>query len=55
MTIDKIIEILPMQIYQHWMQCSDIQKMQAALKELRWMLDNKEELFKMLEEDSKNK
>lgn len=45
MTIDKIKEILPAEIYQHWMNCKDLQKMQAALKELRWMLDNKEELL----------
>lgn len=45
MTIDKIKEILPTQVYQHWMDCSDLPKMQAALKELRWMLDNKEELL----------
>lgn len=45
MTIDKIKEILPKPIYQHWMNCRDLQKMQAALKELRWMLDNKEDLL----------
>ena len=45
MTIDKIKEILPKQIYEHWMDCRDLPKMQAALKELRWMLDNKEELL----------
>lgn len=44
MTIDKIKEILPTEVYQHWMQCHDISKMQSALKELRWMLDNKQEL-----------
>jgi hypothetical protein len=44
MTIDKIKEILPTEVYQHWMQCNDLPKMQSALKELRWMLDNKEEL-----------
>lgn len=45
MTIDKIKETLPKQIYQHWMNCKDLQKMQAALKELQWMLDNKEVLL----------
>lgn len=45
MTIDKIKEILPKQIYQHWMDCRDLPKMQDALKELRWMLDHKEELL----------
>lgn len=45
MTIDKIKEILPKEIYQHWMNCKDLEKMQAALKELRWMLDNKKELL----------
>lgn len=44
MTIDKIKKILPIQVYQHWMQCNDISKMQTALKELHWMLDNREEL-----------
>lgn len=44
MTIDKIKEILPPEVYLHWIKCNDIQKMQDALKELRWMLDNKEEL-----------
>lgn len=37
MTIDKIKEILPMQVYRHWMQ--------SALKELLWMLDNRKELL----------
>ena len=45
MTIDKIKEILPMQVYRHWMQCNDILKMQSALKELLWMLDNRKELL----------
>ena len=45
MTIDKIKEILPTEVYQHWINCKDLQKMQAALKELRWMLENKEELL----------
>lgn len=45
MTIDKIKEILPTEVYQHWMQCNDLPKMQSALKELQWMLDNKEELL----------
>lgn len=45
MTIDKIKEILPTEVYQHWTQCNDIQKMQDALKELRWMLDNRKELL----------
>ena len=45
MTIDKIKKILPAEVYQHWMQCNDIQKMQDALKELEWMLDHKEELL----------
>lgn len=44
MTIDKIKEILPTEVYQHWMQCNDIPKMQSALKELRWMIDNQREL-----------
>jgi hypothetical protein len=45
MTIDKIKETLPIEVYLHWIKCNDIQKMQDALKELRWMLDNKEELL----------
>ena len=45
MTIDKIKQILPKPIYQHWMNCNDLQKMQDALKELRWMLDNQKELL----------
>lgn len=45
MTIDKIKEILPAEVYLHWIKCNDIQKMQDALKELRWMLDSKEELL----------
>ena len=45
MSIDKIKEILPKQIYEHWMNCHDLQRMQSALKELQWMLDNKEELL----------
>lgn len=45
MTIDKIKQILPEQIYEHWMNCHDLQRMQSALKELQWMLDNKEELL----------
>lgn len=45
MTIDKIKEILPKPIYQHWMNCRNLEKMKAALKELRWMLDNKKELL----------
>lgn len=44
MTTDKIKEILPTEVYLHWIKCNDIQKMQAALKELRWMLDNQKEL-----------
>ena len=44
MTIDKIKKILPTEVYQHWMQCNDIPKMQSALKELRWMIDNQREL-----------
>ena len=45
MTIDKIKEILPKQIYEHWMNCNDLQRMQSALKELRWMIDNQRELL----------
>ena len=45
MTIDKIKEILPVQVYQHWMDCRDLQKMRSALKELHWMLDNRKELL----------
>ena len=45
MTIDKIKEILPKQIYEHWMNCNDLQRMQSALKELQWMLDNQRELL----------
>ena len=45
MTIDKIKEILPAEVYLHWIKCNDIQKMQDALKELRWMLDNRKELL----------
>ena len=44
MTIDKIKEILVPEVYQFWMDCRDLQKMQSALKELRWMIDNKQEL-----------
>jgi hypothetical protein len=44
MTIDKIKERLPTDVYQHWINCKDLQKMQSALKELRWMIDNKQEL-----------
>ena len=44
MTIDKIKEILVPEVYQFWMDCRDLQKMQSALKELRWMIDNKKEL-----------
>lgn len=45
MTIDKIKEILPEPIYEHWMNCNDLQRMQSALKELYWMIDNQKELF----------
>ena len=45
MTIDKIKEILPAEIYQHWMNCKDLQRMQSALNELTWMIGNKEELL----------
>jgi hypothetical protein len=45
MAIDKIKEILPTEVYQHWIKCNDIQKMQDALKELRWMLNNRKELL----------
>ena len=45
MTIDKIKEILPAEVYQHWMQCNDISKMQSALKELKWMIDNQRQLL----------
>jgi hypothetical protein len=44
MTIDKIKEILVPEVYQFWMDCRDLQKMQSALKELRWIIDNKQEL-----------
>lgn len=44
MTIDKIKEILPTEVYQHWTKCNDLPKMQSALKELRWMIDNQREL-----------
>ena len=44
MTIDKIKEILVPEVYQFWMDCRDLQKMQSALKELHWMLDNSKEL-----------
>ena len=45
MTIDKIKEILPTEVYQHWKQCDDIPKMQSALNELTWMIDNQRELL----------
>ena len=45
MTIDKIKEILVPEVYQFWMDCRDLQKMRSALKELKWMLDNKKELL----------
>jgi len=45
MTIDNIKEILPTEVYQHWMQCNDISKMQSALKELKWMIDNQRQLL----------
>ena len=45
MTIDKIKEILPKQIYEHWMNCSDLRRMKSALKELQWMIDNQRELL----------
>jgi hypothetical protein len=44
MTIDKIKEILVPEVYHFWMDCRDLQKMQSALKELRWIIDNKQEL-----------
>lgn len=44
MTIDKIKEILVPEVYQFWMDCRDLQEMQSALKELRWIIDNKQEL-----------
>lgn len=44
MTIDKIKEILVPEVYQFWMDCRDLQKMRSALKELRWIIDNKQEL-----------
>ena len=44
MTIDKIKAILAPEVYQFWMDCRDLQKMRSALKELQWMIDNKEEL-----------
>jgi hypothetical protein len=44
MTIDKIKEILVPEVYHFWMDCRDLQKMRSALKELRWMIDNKQEL-----------
>ena len=45
MTIDKIKKILSTEVYQHWMKCNDISKMQSALKELHWMLDNRKDLL----------
>jgi hypothetical protein len=45
MTIDKIKEILVPEVYHFWMDCRDLQKMQSALKELHWMLDNRKELL----------
>ena len=45
MTIDKIKEILVPEVYQFWMDCRDLQKMQSALKELHWMLDNRQDLL----------
>ena len=44
MTIDKIKKILPTEVFMHWTQCHDIAKMKAALKELRRMIDNKQDL-----------
>ena len=44
MTIDKIKEILVPEVYQFWMDCRDLQKMRSALKELKWMLDNRKQL-----------
>ena len=34
MTIDKIKEILVPEVYQFWMDCRDLQKIQASLKTL---------------------
>lgn len=45
MTTDKIKKILPDVIYNHWMECRDIEKMKSAIKELTWMLDNRKELM----------
>ena len=45
MTIDKIKEILVPEVYQFWMDCRDLQKMQSALKELHWMLDNRKKIL----------
>ena len=45
MTIDKIKEILPKTVYKHWMECTDLAKMERALKELRWMIENQKELL----------
>lgn len=44
MTIDKIKEILPKPVYEYWMECIDLAKMERALKEIKWMLDYRKEL-----------
>lgn len=44
MTIDKIKEILPKPVYEYWMECTDLAKMERALKELKWMIEYQKEL-----------
>ena len=44
MTIDKIKEILPKPVYEYWMECTDLTKMQRALKEMKWMIEYQKEL-----------
>lgn len=44
MTIDKIKEILQKPVYEYWMECTDLAKMERALKEIKWMLDYRKEL-----------
>lgn len=44
MTIDKIKEILPKPMYEYWMECTDLEKMERVLKETKWMLDYRKEL-----------
>lgn len=44
MTLDKIKSILPEQIYNHWMECYNVERMKRALKELRFMIKNKKDI-----------